>query len=175
MCRTCVEWKPVEVIATRPRQHNFLVGNYMLKADNRNTKLRCEICSKLTIKTPERDHWRCSGAFIVNFWIYFAPCSRVSIANLEQEIPTGLSGLRKQEKCYLYYQKAVRKSSERRLLINCPRNAKKKMNESTMSFLQRKMISIQCSICSVYSLIWSEYRKIRNVIHVLPYSIYTLG
>ena len=27
----------------------------------------CEICSKLTIKTPEQRQWRRSGAFIVNF------------------------------------------------------------------------------------------------------------
>ena len=26
---------------------------YLLKVNNRNTKARCEICSKLTIKTPE--------------------------------------------------------------------------------------------------------------------------
>ena len=30
------------------------VGIYMLKVKNRNTRTRCEICSKLTIKTPER-------------------------------------------------------------------------------------------------------------------------
>ena len=29
------------------------VGNYMFKVNNRNTRTRCEICSKLTIKTPE--------------------------------------------------------------------------------------------------------------------------
>ena len=40
---------------------------YMLKVDNRNTRARCEICSKLTIKTPERGHWRRSGVFIVKF------------------------------------------------------------------------------------------------------------
>ena len=28
-------------------------GNYMFKFNNRNTKARCEICSKLTIETPE--------------------------------------------------------------------------------------------------------------------------
>ena len=28
-------------------------GNYAFKVNNRNTKTRCEICSKLTIKTPE--------------------------------------------------------------------------------------------------------------------------
>ena len=33
-------------------------GNYMFKVNNRNTRTRCEICSKLTIKTPERRHWR---------------------------------------------------------------------------------------------------------------------
>ena len=29
-------------------------GIYLLKVNNRNTGTRCEICSKLTIKTPER-------------------------------------------------------------------------------------------------------------------------
>ena len=32
----------------------FPAGNYMFKVNNRNTRTRCEICSKLTIKTPER-------------------------------------------------------------------------------------------------------------------------
>ena len=40
---------------------------YMLKVSNRNTRKRCEICSKTTIKRPERSHWRRSGVFIVNF------------------------------------------------------------------------------------------------------------
>ena len=38
-------------------------GNYMFKVNNRNTRTRCEICSKLTIKTLECH----SGIFIVNF------------------------------------------------------------------------------------------------------------
>ena len=32
---------------------NNPVGNYMFKGDNRNTRTRCEIRSKLTIKAPE--------------------------------------------------------------------------------------------------------------------------
>ena len=28
--------------------------HYLLKVNNRNTRTRCEICPKLTIKTPER-------------------------------------------------------------------------------------------------------------------------
>ena len=43
------------------------VGIYLLKVNNRNTRTRCKICSELTIKTPERRHWRRSGVFIVNF------------------------------------------------------------------------------------------------------------
>ena len=35
--------------------------------NNRNTRTRCEIWSKLTIKTPGRRDWRRSGVFIVNF------------------------------------------------------------------------------------------------------------
>ena len=42
-------------------------SNYIFKVNNRSTRTRCEICSKLTIKTPKRRWWRCSGAFIVNF------------------------------------------------------------------------------------------------------------
>ena len=38
----------------------------MLKFENRNTRTRCEICSTLTKKTPERGQCR-SGVFIVNF------------------------------------------------------------------------------------------------------------
>ena len=43
-------------------------GNiYLFKVNNSNTRKRYEICSKLTIKTPERRHWRRCGVFIVNF------------------------------------------------------------------------------------------------------------
>ena len=45
----------------------YPVGNYMFKVKNRNTRTRYEICSKLTIKTPERRYWRRSGVYIVNF------------------------------------------------------------------------------------------------------------
>ena len=32
----------------------YPAGNYMFKVNNRNTRARCEICSKLAIKIPER-------------------------------------------------------------------------------------------------------------------------
>ena len=42
-------------------------GMYLLKGNNRNTRTRCEICSKLTIKTTEWRQWRRFGVYIVNF------------------------------------------------------------------------------------------------------------
>ena len=49
------------------QQNGWPASNYMFKFNNRNSRTRCEICSKSTIKTPEWCHWRCSGVFIVNF------------------------------------------------------------------------------------------------------------
>ena len=45
----------------------YQVGIYLLKVNDRNTKTRYEICSKVRIKTPERCQWRRSGIFILNF------------------------------------------------------------------------------------------------------------
>ena len=41
------------VLYTEP----FLVDIYLSKVNDRNTRKRCEICWKLTIKTPERHPW----------------------------------------------------------------------------------------------------------------------
>ena len=53
----------------------------MFKANNRNTRKRCEISSKLTIKTSERRSH--SGAFIVNFE-HISGFSSVSIVKSKQ-------------------------------------------------------------------------------------------
>ena len=45
-------------------ENTFPASNYMFKVNNRNTRTKREICSKLTIKIPERCR---SGIFIVNF------------------------------------------------------------------------------------------------------------
>ena len=36
------------------KNNNIPVGIYIFKVNNRNTRARCEICSKLAVKTPER-------------------------------------------------------------------------------------------------------------------------
>ena len=38
-----------------------------VSVNNRKTRTRCEICSKLTKKTPEKRQWCRSGGFIANF------------------------------------------------------------------------------------------------------------
>ena len=48
----------------------FAVGNYMFTVNNRNTRTRCKICSKLTIRILER----CSSVSIVNFEQVNAGC-----------------------------------------------------------------------------------------------------
>ena len=52
---------------TKMKKKVLSAGIHLLKVNNKNTKTRCEICSKLTVNTPERCHWRRSGVFIVNF------------------------------------------------------------------------------------------------------------
>ena len=61
----------------------------MLKVNNGNNRKRCKISSKLTIITPERRHWRHSGALIV--WppsvasvIFFPNCGRCHIPSRER-------------------------------------------------------------------------------------------
>ena len=63
----------------------FPVGIYLLKVNNRNTRGRCEICSKLRIKTPERCHWRSSVVFIVNF----EHISHLVLVTLNIQLPAG--------------------------------------------------------------------------------------
>ena len=60
-------------------------GVYQVKVNNRSTRIGCEICSKLRIKTPERRHWRCSGVFIVKFE-HILHFSSVFTVNFEQVI-----------------------------------------------------------------------------------------
>ena len=49
-------------------KNNIYPGSiYLLEVNNRNTRTRWEICSKLTIKIPERRQWWNSGVFNVNF------------------------------------------------------------------------------------------------------------
>ena len=54
----------------------------MLKINNSNTRKKCEICSKLTMNTPERSQLRRSGAFLLILNICFTPSSNVTISKV---------------------------------------------------------------------------------------------
>ena len=41
----------------RDQWYEIPVGIYLLKVNNKDTRTRCEIRSKLTIKTPEQRQW----------------------------------------------------------------------------------------------------------------------
>ena len=47
----------IQLILLREIDRIDQAGIYLLKANNRNTRTRCEICSKLTIKLPEQRQW----------------------------------------------------------------------------------------------------------------------
>ena len=53
----------------------------MLKVNRTRARKRCEICSRLAIKTPERRQLRCSDVFIFNF----EHISSFAIVDFEQE------------------------------------------------------------------------------------------
>ena len=49
-------WNKKDLLTKNASYNSFPAGIYLLKVNNRNTRTRCVICSKLTIKTPERRH-----------------------------------------------------------------------------------------------------------------------
>ena len=71
----------------------FPADYYLFKVNNRNTTTRCEICSKLTIKKPERRHSvnviLVSLLLTLNIFNTLTPCSSVSIVKFEQVNTTG--------------------------------------------------------------------------------------
>ena len=48
------DFTPLQIRMIKMPQKSFPVNIYLLKGNNKNTRKRREICSKLTIKTPER-------------------------------------------------------------------------------------------------------------------------
>ena len=77
-------------------------GNYMFKDNCRNTRTRCEICSKLTTKRSERHHWCRTGVFIVNYELCFTPCSVVNYEQVNADLDSSVTALKLCGKdCYL--------------------------------------------------------------------------
>ena len=70
-------------------------GIYLLKVNNRNTRTRCEICSKLTINTPEQRQLRLSGVFIVNSEHISHLILMFLLISLNMQLPAGMQVLLK--------------------------------------------------------------------------------
>ena len=51
-------------------RRRYLLNIFLIKVDNKNTTKSCKICSKLTVKTPERDHWLWYWACICSWKLY---------------------------------------------------------------------------------------------------------
>ena len=43
---------------------------YLRNVNDRNTRKRCEVCSTLTVKSPERHQWYYSGVFTLTLTIF---------------------------------------------------------------------------------------------------------
>ena len=60
----------------------------MFKVNDRNTRTRSEICSKLTIQKSKRRQWRRSGVFIIIYYltlnIFHTLLDSASIVNFNQ-------------------------------------------------------------------------------------------
>ena len=50
-----------------PSFYAYPASMYLLKVNNGNTTILCDIRSKLTMETQGRRHWHTSGVCIVNF------------------------------------------------------------------------------------------------------------
>ena len=78
----------------------FLANIYLFNVNNRTIGKGCEICLKLTLKTPERRHWR-------KLWTYFTTFSSASIFEFDQVNFSWVSALpwyndKKYIQCYIF-------------------------------------------------------------------------
>ena len=67
-----------------------LAGIYLHKVNSRNTRLSCEISSKLSIKAPERRHMRRSGVFIVSVKDIWHLALVFLLLTLYMQLPAGV-------------------------------------------------------------------------------------
>ena len=99
----------------------------MFKVSNRNNRTRFEICSKLTIKTPERNQLRRSGLFIVNFEHISHLLLVFLLLTLNRLMLTGTAirgvlskGYFTQDKCAIFDVLRFEKYTRKSITINLP-------------------------------------------------------
>ena len=75
----------------------FPAGIYLFKVNIKNTRIMCEICSELTIKTSQQCQY-CSGIFIVNFEQISHIAQVVLLLTLNKQMPARLVAKTKKKK-----------------------------------------------------------------------------
>ena len=103
-CYSCVNW-----ITLSSRISFSNAGIYLLEVKNRNARSRCEICSELTIKTPEWRHLHRAGFFIVNFKHIWKLVLVFLLLTLNMQMPTG---------SYLLFERILLFPALLKLLLN---------------------------------------------------------
>ena len=68
--------KAIAINSLKPSRH------LPAQSQQKNTRTRCEICSKLTIKIPERRQWQFKFEQISQFWNYGNASLNDKISNL---------------------------------------------------------------------------------------------
>ena len=64
----CKDFTQIQVLQTKwPTKYAAQLKFACSKSTTESFKKKCEICSKVTVKTTERRHWRRTGVCIVNF------------------------------------------------------------------------------------------------------------
>ena len=81
LCENLNDDCDLSLIHSRCHHCNHGTSQKVNEVNKRNTRKRCEICSKSTIKTPERCHWR--RCLYCQLWTYFTLCSSVTIVDFE--------------------------------------------------------------------------------------------
>ena len=66
-------WEALFMISSVPAR------NYMFKVSNWSTRIRCENCSRLRMKTLERCQWRRSSIFIINCQLIIVKCEQANV------------------------------------------------------------------------------------------------
>ena len=65
-------------------ESSYPTNIYFFNVNERNTRKSCEVCSLLTIKTPERRQLASFCCLYCEVWAHFTTFSSASIVNLEQ-------------------------------------------------------------------------------------------
>ena len=99
----------IQNLLQRCRSFYYPADIYLLKVNNGNTRTRCEICPKLTVKTPE--HSGCPGTFIVSFEHISHLVLVFLLLTLNMWLPAG-----NPVRCYVLINPSLIKSSTKQLL-----------------------------------------------------------